>query len=177
MLAEKLSVVGIPVQRVVLEITERYAGPMEPVVVAARELQRFGFKLALDDTGAGNAGLEYLSRLKVDFIKIDGAIVANSTHDTAARGVISAIVALARTTNAYVIAEGIEDRLMLDAVSPTLLDGAINTNAVNGVQGYFLGRPGPIESAPDTPEALRSQLSISVGARRLAERYVPRLVK
>jgi len=109
-LTAKLSDVGISADRVVLEITERYPGPLEPVIIAARELQRCGFKLALDDTGAGNAGLEFLSRLKVDFIKIDSAIVANGANEMAARGVISAIVALAKTTNAYVIAEGIETK-------------------------------------------------------------------
>ncbi len=157
-LAAKLSDVGIATERVVLEITERYPGPLEPVILAARELQRYGFKLALDDTGAGNAGLEFLSRLKVDFIKIDGAIVANAATETAARGVISAIVALAKTTNAYVIAEGIEDQAMLALVSHRVFNGVVNANAVSGVQGYLLGRPGLISAATNNADATRSLL-------------------
>jgi len=157
-LAAKLSDVGISADRVVLEITERYPGPLEPVIIAARELQRCGFRLALDDTGAGNAGLDFLSRLKVDFIKIDGAIVANGANEMAARGVISAIVALAKTTNAYVIAEGIEDQTMLDLVRCKFLNGAVNANAVSGVQGYLLGRPGVISAATNGADATRSLL-------------------
>jgi diguanylate cyclase (GGDEF)-like protein len=140
-LAASFAEVGLLPERVVLEITERFAGPAEAVIAAAERLQRFGFKLALDDTGAGNAGLEYLSRLRVDYIKIDAAIVANAPLDMAARGVIAAVVALAATTGAYVIAEGIEDQATLDSIRG--LDGTDRrkTHDVRGVQGYFLGRP------------------------------------
>jgi diguanylate cyclase (GGDEF)-like protein len=109
-----LASVGLGPERVVLEITERYTGPVGPVIAAARAFQRSGFRLALDDAGAGNTGLHYLSRLKVDFIKIDGAVVAESATDNAARGVVAAIVALAKTTNACVIAQGIEDPDILE---------------------------------------------------------------
>jgi diguanylate cyclase (GGDEF)-like protein len=139
--AEELAAAGMPVARIVLEITEHYAGATAPVLEAALELQRAGFRVALDDTGAGNAGLEYLSRMKFDFIKIDGGIVAKAADDMAARGVVTAIVALAKTTGAFVIGEGIEDRRMLDAIRP-----------IDGAQGYFLGRPGAID-APMTAGA------------------------
>ena len=148
MLAVSLAAVGIVPERVVLEITERFNGPPEPVIAAAVALQRFGFKLALDDTGAGNAGLEYLSRLRVDFIKIDGAIVANVEHDMAARGVVAAVVALAATTGAYVIAEGIESQAMLDSIRHVGGGDRRRENDVRGVQGYFLGRPDAAFSTP-----------------------------
>jgi EAL domain-containing protein (putative c-di-GMP-specific phosphodiesterase class I) len=79
--------------------------------------------------------------MKFDFIKIDGGIVAKAADDMAARGVVTAIVALAKTTGAFVIGEGIEDRRMLDAIRP-----------IDGAQGYFLGRPGAID-APMTAGA------------------------
>jgi diguanylate cyclase (GGDEF)-like protein len=145
-LIRSLAKVGISVDRVVLEITERYSGSLEAVIDGAQQLQRDGFKIALDDTGAGNSGLEFLSRFRFDFIKIDGTIIANAGHDLAARGVISAIVALAKTTGAYVIAEGIEDEEMLAMVSKKL-NGVPALDAVNGVQGYFLGRPGSLPVA------------------------------
>jgi diguanylate cyclase (GGDEF)-like protein len=158
-LASTLDSVGLRPERVVLEITERYSGPVNPVVAAARAFQRSGFRLALDDTGAGNAGLHYLSRLKVDFIKIDGAIVAKAATDTAARGVVAAIVALAKTTKAYVIAEGIEDPNVLDILKRSGIAGAAEPFAVNGAQGYYLGRPGAIAEAP-TEGARRSMLRV-----------------
>jgi diguanylate cyclase (GGDEF)-like protein len=158
-LASTLTSVGLGPERVVLEITERYSGPVAPVVSAARAFQRAGFRLALDDTGAGNAGLHYLSRLKVDFIKIDGGIVSKAATDTAARGVVAAIVALAKTTKAYVIAEGIEDPDVLHVLRRSGVAGAPEPFAVNGAQGYYLGRPGALAEAP-TEGARRSVMHV-----------------
>jgi len=149
-LAAALEAMGITPHQVVLEITERYDGPSDPVVAAAAALGRFGFNLAIDDTGAGNAGLEYLGRLPFGFVKIDGAIVAKAAHDVAARGVVAAIVAFAATTGAYVIAEGIEDQAMLDMVCRFGRAGEPGTLEIRGGQGYFLGRP---HSGFDTPGA------------------------
>jgi len=140
-LAASLEVVGLTPHQVVLEITERYEGPSDPVVVAASALGRFGFNLAIDDTGAGNAGLEYMGRLPFGFIKIDGAIVSKAANDVAARGVVAAILAFAATTGAYVVAEGIEDQAMLDMICR--FGGARGTPQISGGQGYFLGRPDP----------------------------------
>lgn len=162
-LAAALAAVGVVPGRVVLEITERFNGPPEAVIAAAAMFQRFGFKLALDDTGAGNAGLEYLSRLRVDFIKIDGGIVVNAVQDMAARGVISAIVALAATTGAYVIAEGIEDQAMLDAVRPANDARVRGLHQVRGVQGYYLGRPNP-EFSNSAQASIASNLRRGTGA-------------
>ena len=104
----------------------------------AKRLRSLGFGLALDDTGAGNAGLEVLSQLPVDFVKIDRAVVAKGLTDKTARGVLTGITAIARETAAYVIAEGIENIEMFDLVRQM---------GVQGVQGYLLGRPS--ETLPD----------------------------
>ncbi len=149
-LAAALAAVGLTPHQVVLEITERYDGSSDPVVAAAAALGRFGFNLAIDDTGAGNAGLEYLGRLPFGFIKIDGAVVAKAAHDVAARGVVAAISAFAATTGAYVVAEGIEDQAMLDMVSRFGSAGEPGTLEIRGAQGYFLGRP---DAAFHTPAA------------------------
>jgi len=140
-LAASLAAAGVGPERVVVQITERFEGPPEPVVLAAGKLQAFGFKLAFDAAGAGNAGLDFLSRLRVDFIKIDAAMVAGGARDTAARGAIAAALALAATTGAYVIADGIENQAMLDAVCRN--DGAKYgmERDICGVQGSYLGRP------------------------------------
>ena len=80
----------------------------------AARLRALGFKLALDDVGAGNAGLEMLRALPVDFIKIDRAVVANAVEDRGARAVMLAIMAFARESGSFVIAEGIETEAMLE---------------------------------------------------------------
>jgi len=140
-LTASLAAAGLAPGRVVLEITERFDGPPDAVIAAASVLQRAGFKLALDDTGAGNAGLEYMGRLRADYIKIDAALVANAGTDAAARGLVAAIVAFAAMTGAYVIAEGIEDQAMLDMLRPADSADRRTAHQIHGVQGYYLGRP------------------------------------
>ncbi|MDQ2906328.1 MAG: bifunctional diguanylate cyclase/phosphodiesterase [Ktedonobacteraceae bacterium] len=137
-LLEAVIEAGLTVDRVVLELTERSTLPIAVVVQHARELQALGFRLALDDAGAGNAGLEMMSQLAVDFIKIDRAVVVNAMTDKAAQGVLAGIAAIAREMEALVIAEGIENVAMLELVEH---------HGLQAVQGYLLGRPN--ETIPD----------------------------
>lgn len=140
-------------QRIVVEITERSIVQLEVLTRAARQLQRAGFRLALDDTGAGNAGLEILSQLQVEFVKIDRAIIVKALTSRSARGVMAGILAIAHEIEAYVIAEGIEDVEMLDLVCG-LFDPAERRRGVQGVQGYLLQRPNERLPAPqDTQDA------------------------
>lgn len=124
---------GLPPERVVIEVTERFAGDLDRVVAEATGLRDLGFKLALDDVGAGNSGLEMLRDLKVDFVKVDQEVVWRALKDSSARAVLASIFTFARQTGAYVIAEGIETDEMLEMV-----------HDAHGVQGYLLGRPGPL---------------------------------
>jgi diguanylate cyclase (GGDEF)-like protein len=132
---------GLTPQRIVIEITERSVAQLEVVIRASRELQRAGFRLALDDTGAGNAGLEMLSQVPVDFVKIDRAIIVKALTNRSARGVVAGIIAIARETDAYVIAEGIEDIEMLDLVCGLAFDPTERRFGVQGVQGFLFQRP------------------------------------
>jgi EAL domain-containing protein (putative c-di-GMP-specific phosphodiesterase class I) len=129
---------GIDPKRIVLEITERSRARTGPVIDEAIRLRELGFRLALDDTGAGNAGLEMLSRMTVDFVKIDGEVIAKITNQRTARGVFAGIVAIARETGAYLIAEGIEDARTLASVASLR---APFEAGVGGLQGYLIGRP------------------------------------
>lgn len=147
-LAASFAAVGVNPERVVLEITERSEGPLQPIVAAAVQLQNYGFKLALDDSGASVVGFDYLRSLRVDYIKIDAAIVASALHDTAARGVIAGVVALAKATGAYVIARGIESTAMLEAVLECDRSDSQFEHRFQGVQGYLVGHPDHIFSTP-----------------------------
>ncbi|MBA2283858.1 MAG: bifunctional diguanylate cyclase/phosphodiesterase, partial [Ktedonobacteraceae bacterium] len=115
-LLEAVLSAGLTPDRVVIEITERSVVRLEVVVREARKLHTLGFRLALDDTGAGNAGLEMLSQLPVDFVKIDRAIVVKALTDATAHAIFTSITDIARQMNSYVIAEGIEDVQMLNLV-------------------------------------------------------------
>lgn len=152
---------SIPPGQIVVEFTEKWSGRRDLVIEQAERLRALGFRLALDDVGAGSGDLEMMARLPVDFIKIDLHVVKNARHDPTARGVLFAIAAFAAHSKSAVIAEGIEDQGTLDFVRSADVDGSARIS-IKGGQGYFLGRPaegspvvvpapyGPLPYSPDT---------------------------
>ena len=160
-LVRAVEAAGLRPERVVLELTERSSARVDHVVREARRLRDLGFKLALDDVGAGNAGLEMLRSLEVDFVKIDRDVVRNALVQRGARAVLLAIVAFAGEVGTYVIAEGIEDHAMLDLVRRSDGVGFAAAGRVHGAQGYLLGRPSPDSPADrtnDLPAVLGGEL-------------------
>ncbi len=131
-LLNEVVLAGLKPERVVLEITERSIVELPRLVQQAKLLKEIGFHLALDDTGAGNAGLEMLSHLPVDFVKIDRQIVWQAVDDKTARSIVVAIKHIAHEGGMFVIAEGIETQEMLEMV---------RAMGVENAQGYLLGRP------------------------------------
>ena len=126
-----------------LEITERSEARLSQVVADATRLRSLGFRLALDDVGAGNAGLEMLRELPVDFVKIDNSVIAAALEDVHAQAVLLAIIAYAGRAGAYVIAEGIESEQILTFVQSADELHLVNGPPIKGGQGYLLGRPTP----------------------------------
>jgi diguanylate cyclase (GGDEF)-like protein len=151
-LREMVSKAGLEPSRVVLEITERSIVKLEEVVQKARYLQMLGFRIALDDAGAGNAGLEMLSQLSVDFIKIDRAVVANALTNPVVRSVFAGISTIARESHIAVVAEGIETIEVLDFVQQA---------GAQYAQGYLLGRPAAVISEVKTLQDVLPLLSTS----------------
>jgi diguanylate cyclase (GGDEF)-like protein len=143
MLVDAVLGAGIPPGRVVIELTERAMPHLDIIIREAKRLQSLGFKLALDDTGAGNAGLEVLRQLAVDFVKIDRAVVMQAMTDPTARAIVASIVAIAYAMGASVIAEGIETVDALDFVRRDVMQGWHPESGIRGIQGYLLGRPAP----------------------------------
>jgi diguanylate cyclase (GGDEF)-like protein len=150
---------GYEPEQVVLEITERTDARKELLIPEAARLRSLGFKLALDDVGAGNAGLEMLSALPVDFIKIDRAVVANAVEDRSARAVMLGIMAFARESGAFVIAEGIETEEMLELARDPEPEGEGRPAGAQGAQGYLLGRPAPVPDEAPTYAATLATLT------------------
>jgi EAL domain-containing protein (putative c-di-GMP-specific phosphodiesterase class I) len=129
-----------PVDRIVFEITEWE--PIADVVRLAaivREYQRHGFRTAIDDFGAGYAGLGLLADLRPNFVKIDIGLTHDIDADRVRRVIVEGIMSTCRALSIEVIAEGIE----------TI--GAMNTLPDLGVryfQGCLFARPG-LESLPE----------------------------
>ena len=98
---------------------------------ALRELRNFGIKVYLDDFGTGYSSLSHLHKLPVDALKIDRSFVKSLLqHDRPA--IVESILALARTLNTSVVAEGIEED-----VQASELERLGCTHA----QGYLFSRP------------------------------------
>jgi EAL domain-containing protein (putative c-di-GMP-specific phosphodiesterase class I) len=85
-----------------------------------------------------------LREVGAEFVKLDRSIVAAAPHEANARAVLMAMATFARHTGAYVIAEGIEDGVLLDYVR-TIEERIPREIAtmIQGGQGYGLGRPSP----------------------------------
>lgn len=142
-LARLVRSAGLEPERVVLEVTERFSGRISRLIAEANKLRDAGFKLALDDVGAGNSGLQMLRELDFDFVKIDREVLVRAASDVTARGVLVSITAFAGETGACVIAEGIEDEAMWELARHPSPGGHQNPGA-QGVQGFFFGRPGQL---------------------------------
>jgi EAL domain-containing protein (putative c-di-GMP-specific phosphodiesterase class I) len=151
-LLEAVVSAGLTPSRVVLEITERSIVQIEEVVQKVKFLRLMGFRVALDDAGAGNAGLEMLSQLSVDFVKIDRAVVSHALTERAAYSVLTGIVTIARESQMLVVAEGIEKPEMLEMVKQLKVQCA---------QGYLLGRPSEMIPGVSALQDLNSVLYTS----------------
>jgi len=140
---------------VVVELTEHEAADAPELAGRLDELRRRGARIAVDDAGAGHAGLQQLMRVRPDIIKLDRALVDGVAGDPARAALIECFVAFARRTGAEICAEGIESLEDLRALA--VLD-------VHYGQGYGLGRPAAAP-ARVAPEALRALRGVMMGVR------------
>ena len=100
---------GIPVNCLELELTESSVmRDAEAMIEILEKLHSMGFQLSIDDFGTGYSSLNYLRRFPVDKIKIDQSFVKDATVHESAGGIVTAIIALARSLKLKVIAEGVE---------------------------------------------------------------------
>ncbi len=120
-------------RRVVLEVTERASlDTLTDVASRARRLRDAGFRIALDDMGAGYAGLTAFTTLEPEFVKLDMSLIRNIEQSITKQRVVQSMVHLCRELSMRVVAEGVETRQELACV------GDLGCELI---QGYYLGRP------------------------------------
>ena len=95
-----------------------------------------GIEIAIDDFGTGYSSLAYLKRLPVDKLKIDKSFIDNLPEDEEDCAISKAVIALAKSLNLKIIAEGVEHQKQKDF----LLD-----NGCENIQGYYYSCPIPKE--------------------------------
>ncbi|WP_163528278.1 GGDEF domain-containing phosphodiesterase [Halobacillus ihumii] len=101
------------------------------------ELRGHGIQVHLDDFGVGFSSMNYLSRLPVDAIKIDRSFIRQIGSDTSDVAIVSAIIAMAKSLNLQIIAEGVETEEHIDYLSD---------KGCHEYQGYYYSKPLPVKS-------------------------------
>ncbi|TIU93678.1 MAG: EAL domain-containing protein, partial [Mesorhizobium sp.] len=129
---------GLPAGRLELEVTETaLIKDMPRALATLRQVKALGIRVAMDDFGTGYSSLSNLRAFPFDKIKIDGSFIKSVDRNGQVAAIVRAVLGLGRGLGLPVLAEGVEtlDELrFLDAE-----DCEIG-------QGYYLGRPGPIET-------------------------------
>jgi len=121
--------------RVVLEITERASlGGLDDVQARVTALRALGFRIAVDDLGAGYAGLTSFALLEPDIVKIDMSLTRDIDRSPVKQKLVASLTGLCREMNLTIVTEGVEtaeERDTLTALGCDLL------------QGYLFAKPGP----------------------------------
>jgi len=135
-IAQAITATGAQPEWLILEITESAVmDDPEEAVAALTKIAELGICLSLDDFGTGYSSLSYLQRLPVRELKIDRSFVVALTEDepdASAEALFRSITALGANLSMRIVAEGIETRAQLDAV--TALGCQVG-------QGYLISRP------------------------------------
>jgi len=126
--------------RIVLEITERASLRKVPNVRAKiAALRKLGFRIAIDDLGAGYAGLESFALLEPDIVKLDISLIRNLDREPTKRTLVRTMVAMCNELGMLVTSEGIETAAERDEVAEA---------GCYLMQGYWFARPGEAFPVP-----------------------------
>jgi EAL domain-containing protein (putative c-di-GMP-specific phosphodiesterase class I) len=127
-------------RKVVLEITERQSIEGVPELPRRiKALRSLGYRLAIDDLGAGYAALATFATLEPDVVKLDIALIRGCDHEPVKQQLIKSMTGLCKELGAMVVAEGIE--------TPAERDTATRLGC-DLLQGFLLGRPGEASDVP-----------------------------
>ncbi|MGE5522844.1 MAG: EAL domain-containing protein [Rhodospirillaceae bacterium] len=131
-----------------LEVTESLLMlQTDDVVRTLADIRRMGVRLAIDDFGTGYSSLNYLKRLPVDRLKIDGSFLKDVPRDVSNRSITLAVIALARNMGLGMIAEGVENEEQL---------AFLRDHDCDEIQGYHFSKPLDSEALAEVLSAHRT---------------------
>jgi diguanylate cyclase (GGDEF)-like protein len=135
---------GLDPSSIVLEFSERDPVPnLSRLQRIAAQLRSAGYRIAVDDAGAGHASMQVIAELRPEFIKVDRALIHAIDSHRARRGLVVSLLSFSGHIGARLVAEGVETERELD----TLLSLGVQYG-----QGWVLGRPvltQPLEGLDD----------------------------
>lgn len=133
MIDQLISETGVDPRRVELEITESTAMlHVSRTVRLLHELRETGITVAVDDFGIGYSSLNYLKRFPIDAVKIDQTFVHGMNQNGGDAAIVDAVIAIARSLNLRVVAEGVETEDQL---------AALVSRGCQEAQGYLFSPP------------------------------------
>ncbi|MGV0316013.1 EAL domain-containing protein [Pseudomonas putida] len=141
-----------------LEITENFImSQAEEALAVLYQLKKLGVQLAIDDFGTGYSSLSYLKRLPLDILKIDKSFIRGLPDDPHDAAIARAIIALGRSMQLTIIAEGVENQAQQRFLA---------AEGCEQIQGYIVSLPlPPDEFAAAFLRIALSDLSDGTGAK------------
>ncbi|MGB3964861.1 MAG: EAL domain-containing protein [Tepidanaerobacteraceae bacterium] len=134
---ENVKEYGVKPTRIELEITESVSsGDFPTIVNNLRELKEAGFRISMDDFGAGFSSLGQIDQFELDKLKIDKIFVDGLLNFPKKQSLVKSIIAMAKSLSLTVVAEGIETCEQLSYLQKF---------GCNLGQGYLLSKPVPAE--------------------------------
>ena len=128
---------GLAPGRLELEITEGVLiEDFDRGLALLRRLKGLGVRISMDDFGSGYSSLSYLQAFPFDKIKIDRAFVMNLGRNPQSAAIVRAVIGLGHGLEMSIVAEGVETQEQL---------GFLAEEGCDAVQGYFIGKPLPID--------------------------------
>ena len=144
---EALGAAGLAAARLKLEVTESaIMSNADAAVAVLLQLRARGVGIQIDDFGTGYSSLSYLQKLPVDTLKIDRSFVSRIDDAGEKAEIVESIIALARSLDLDVIAEGIETERQLTRLRMLKCDGG---------QGFLLAKAMPVEGLRSLSPGLR----------------------
>ena len=126
----------VPHEFIELELTESaFFDDKSVLLTTVRKLKEYGFKVSMDDFGAGYSSLNSLKELPLDIIKLDAEFFRSVDDIERSNLIVGQTIALAKKLGMEIVAEGIETREQVDFLAKQRCDL---------IQGFYFSKPLPV---------------------------------